>query len=153
LIGTFYIIIVREINLVRNENMATIERFEDLEICKKARELNKCVLEICKYPLLSKDFEMVRHLKKISGSIMDNIAEGFSRGGNIEFRQFLSISKGSSGEIKSQLYRSLDAEYIEQIEFEELYKLADDISKMASSLINYLNNCDIKGNKFKNNSK
>ncbi len=92
---------------------------------------------------------MVKHLKKTSGSIMDNIAEGFDRGGNVEFRQFLSISKGSTGEIKSQFYRCFDAEYIEKGEFDGLYKLADDISKMASGLINYLNRSDLKGNKFK----
>jgi four helix bundle protein len=129
--------------------MVKIERFENLEIWQKARELNKLVLEICKYPALSKDFEMVRHIKKTSGSIMDNIAEGFDRGGSIEFRQFLSFSKGSAGELKSQFYRCLDAEYINQLEFEGMYKLTDEISKMAASLINYLSKTDIKGNKFK----
>ena len=129
--------------------MAKIERFEDLEIWQKARELNKWVIKICKYTALSKDFDMNRHLKKTSGSIMDNIAEGFDRGGNTEFRQFLSISKGSSGEMKSQFYRCLDSEYIEEAEFKDLYKLTDDISKMASGLINYLNKSDLKGNKFK----
>jgi four helix bundle protein len=59
--------------------MATINRFEDLEIWKKARELNKEIIIVCKNSVLSKDFEMVRHLKKTSGSIMDNIAEGFER--------------------------------------------------------------------------
>jgi four helix bundle protein len=129
--------------------MATIYRFEDLEIWKKARELNKEVIIICKNPVLSKDFEMIRHLKKTSGSIMDNIAEGFERGGKIEFRQFISISKGSAGEIKSQFYRCLDSEYIENEKFEFLYNQAEDICKMAKGLINYLNNSEIKGTKFK----
>jgi four helix bundle protein len=129
--------------------MATINRFEDLDIWKKARELNKEVIRICKYPNLSRDFEMVKHLKKTSGSIMDNIAEGFERGGKIEFRQFISISKGSSGEIKSQFYRCLDSDYIENNEFDSLYNHAEDIGKMAKGLINYLNNSEIKGIKFK----
>jgi four helix bundle protein len=129
--------------------MAKIEKFEDLEIWQKARELNKQVLKIFKYPALSKDFEMVRHIKRTSGSIMDNIAEGFDRDGNTEFRQFLSISKGSVGELKSQLYRCIDAEYIEQIEFDNLYRLSDDISKMSASLISYLNNSELKGLKFR----
>jgi four helix bundle protein len=129
--------------------MATINRFEDLEIWKKARELNKDVVRICKYPDLARDFEMVRHLKKTSGSIMDNIAEGFERGGKIEFRQFISISKGSAGELKSQFYRCLDSEYIENKEFDFLYNQAEDICKMAKGLINYLNKTDIKGIKFK----
>ena len=69
--------------------MATIKRFEDLEIWQKARELNKQIIKISTSPFLSKDFEMVRHIKKTSGSIMDNIAEGIERTGNVEFRQFL----------------------------------------------------------------
>jgi four helix bundle protein len=129
--------------------MATLEKFEDLEIWQKARKLNQEVIKICKYPLLSKDYEMVKHLKKTSGSIMDNIAEGFERGGKSEFRQFISISKGSSGEMKSQFYRCLDSEYIEKNEFDNLYNLSEEICKMANGLINYLNKSDYQGTKFK----
>jgi four helix bundle protein len=129
--------------------MPTIKRFEDLEIWQKARELNNQIIKICASPLLSKDFEMVRHIKKTYGSIMDNIAEGFERTGNVEFRQFLSISKGSTGELKSQLYRCIDSNYFGESEFEEMYKLTDEISKMISSFINYLNNSELRGNKFK----
>jgi len=129
--------------------VATIEKFEDLEIWQKARALNQEVIRICKYPFLSKDFEMVKHIKKTSGSIMDNIAEGFERGGKTEFRQFLSISKGSSGEIKSQFYRCLDSEYIDKVEFDQLYHLSDEISKMINGFINYLNKSEFKGTKFK----
>ncbi len=129
--------------------MATIQKFEDLEIWQKARQLNQEVIRICKYPILSKDFELVKHLRKTSGSIMDNIAEGFERGGKIEFRQFLSISKGSAGEIKSQLYRCLDSAYIEKVEFDLLYLLSDEISRMINGFIIYLNKSEHKGIKFK----
>ncbi|MFN8257391.1 MAG: four helix bundle protein [Bacteroidales bacterium] len=129
--------------------MATVSKFEDLEIWLKARQLHKEIIRICKYPGLSNDFEMARHLKKTSGSIMDNIAEGFEREGKKEFRQFISISKGSTSELKSQLYRCIDSNYIENEEFDKLYGLCDEISKMAKGLMNYLNKSDLKGTKYK----
>ena len=84
------------------------------------------------------------------GSIMDNIAEGFERGSKFEFINSLTTSKGETGELKSQLYRCLDNKYISQILFDELYALADEITKMITGFINYLNKSKIKGQKFKN---
>ena len=81
---------------------------------------------------------------------MDNIAEGFGRGGNDEFIQFLEISHASACETQSQLYRVLDRNYIQQQVFTELYNLAEEIKKMILSLIKYLKNSDFKGPKFKN---
>ena len=115
--------------------MAKIEKFEDLVVWQKARELNKLVFEICKGDKLSKDYDLSRHLRKTSGSIMDNIAEGFERGGNSEFRQFLSVAKASAGEIRSQFYRCFDFEYISKNKFDKLYDLAKDIGKMSNGLI------------------
>jgi four helix bundle protein len=83
--------------------MATVERFEDMEIWKKARELCRLIHKYNQYENFSKDFKLVSQIKGSSGSIMDNIAEGFERGGNKEFSQFVWISKGSSGETRSQL--------------------------------------------------
>lgn len=92
--------------------MATIKRFEDLEIWQDARKLSKEIILISKNTDLKIDFRLKAQIKDSSGSIMDNIAEGFERNGNTEFRQFLSIAKGSAGETRSQLYRVFDNDYI-----------------------------------------
>ena len=132
--------------------MATIKRFEDIGAWQKARELSKEIYAITKIGKFSKDYELKGQILKASGSIMDNIAEGFERGGKGEFIQFLGIAKGSCGEVRSQLYRALDREYIDKEKFNELYNFSDEISKMIKGFITYLNSTIIRGQKYKKNN-
>lgn len=129
--------------------MATIERFEDLEIWQSARIISKKIHLLSLETELKNDFGLKNQIKNSSGSVMDNIAEGFERGGNLEFRQFLSVAKASAGETRSQLYRLWDFDYIDQKKFEELKIDLENLSGKIQNFIKYLNKNDFKGDKFK----
>ena len=130
--------------------MATINRFEDLEIWQLARNLYRKISKLADKIRKKHEYRFADQIKGSAGSIMDNIAEGFERNSRLEFLNSLSISKGESGELKSQLYRSLDDNYILQIEFDELYEDTDKVSRKIANFVKYLNNSKIKGLKFKN---
>jgi four helix bundle protein len=125
-----------------------IERFEDLDIWKEARELCKDVFNVTSMDPFNKDFKFRDQIRASSGSVMDNIAEGFERGGNKEFIQFLSIAKGSCGEVRSQSYRAFDFKYIDQIILNDLVEKTTNLSKHISGFITYLKNSDLKGPKY-----
>lgn len=128
--------------------MATVEKFEDLIAWKKARMFAHEIYELTCLEKFSRDFSLVDQIRRSSGSVMDNIAEGFSRGGNKEFIHFLFIATGSLSETKSQLYRAFDRKYInEDILQEKLYK-ADELGKIIGGLISYLHKSDFSGRKF-----
>lgn len=129
--------------------MATIKRFEDIEIWQLARTLSMRVFEITSQELFVRDFKFRDQIRSAAGTVMDNIAEGFERSSRLEFINFLSISKGSCGEVRSQLYRALDQKYIDQKSFEELYNGYDSLGGKIAGFINYLNQSSIKGQKFK----
>lgn len=129
--------------------MSKIKRFEDIESWQIARKLTKTVFSLSKIGEFNKDYRFKSQILSASGSIMDNIAEGYERGGSAEFKQFLSIAKGSSGEVRSQLYRALDFEYINQEDFEFLVKEYENLSGKLSNFIVYLQNSEIRGVKFK----
>jgi len=130
--------------------MATITKFEELEVWQLARALSKKIYSLTFIEPLKSDFRLRDQLRGSSGSIMDNIAEGFERASKLEFVNSLSYSKGEAGELKSQLYRCLDCRYINQQIFEELYNKADILARKISAFISYLNTSKVKGQKFKN---
>lgn len=129
--------------------MATIQSFEDLKTWQKARFLCTEIFSLTSTGNFYRDFELKNQINASSGSIMDNIAEGFGRKGNIEFINFLSYASGSASECKSQLYRAFDRNYITEDKRKELCDLAEEISKMITSFIIYLGGNETKGLKFK----
>jgi four helix bundle protein len=128
--------------------MAGIQRFEDIEAWRKARELTRAVYRVTSTGAFARDFGLRDQIRRASVSILSNIAEGFERDGNREFRQFLALAKGSAGEVKAQLYVALDAEYLDKEQFEGLYQLASDTSRLIAGLSRYLAGSDYKGMKF-----
>ena len=128
--------------------MGNIQRFEDLEIWQKARALNQNIFRLISDTQLQKDFKLREQINGAAGSIMDNIAEGFERDGNKEFVQFLSIAKGSCGEVRSQLYRCYDREYIDQDQFNELKNQCSNLSRQINALMKYIKASDRRGAKF-----
>ncbi|MBO0950377.1 four helix bundle protein [Fibrella forsythiae] len=128
--------------------MATIHRFEELNAWKKARELAKAILDVTGQKSFSADYDLVRQIKRASGSVRDNVAEGFGRGGRAEFSQFLGIAKGSACEVKSQLCRALDSGYLSEDSFQSLYTLADETAKIIDGSIIYLNKTEVKGRRY-----
>ena len=105
--------------------MATLEKFEDLNLWQKARTLSAKVYALTFVDPILSDFRFKDQIRGSVGSIMDNISEGFERGSKLEFINALSIAKGETGELKSQLYRGLDNNYFSLMKFEELYFLTD----------------------------
>jgi four helix bundle protein len=129
--------------------MGKIERFENLEIWPKARIICNDIFKIGEGSQLKADYKLYNQINGSTGSIMDNIAEGFERNGNREFNQFLSIAKASCGETRSQLYRLLDRKYITQEEFELQHEKLTMLSKQIGGFMIYLQKSDYKGSKFK----
>jgi four helix bundle protein len=132
--------------------MNKIERFEDIIAWQKARVLTKDIYASTKIPPFAKDFGLKDQIQRASVSTMSNIAEGFERGGDREFVQFLSHSKGSCGEVKSHLYVALDQNYITPVSFDQLYGQADEVSRLVSGFMTYLQRSQVGGHKFKGRS-
>ena len=129
--------------------MGKVERFEDLEVWKLARIICQKVEVLFQTTGLGKNFSLRNQMENSSGSIMDNIAEGYGRGGNQEFSNFLSYSKGSTTELKSQLYRALDKKLISEDKFAELSALCAEEDNRIGAFMAYLRKSDFKGIKFK----
>jgi four helix bundle protein len=129
--------------------MAKIQKFEDLEIWRMARTICQQIEFLIQNTNLKTNYSLKDQIDRSSGSIMDNIAEGFERNGNREFIQFLSIAKGSAGEVKSQSYRAFDKKLISEDQHLKLNEIVELEKNKIGAMMNYLNNCEIKGLKFK----
>lgn len=129
--------------------MPTFTNFEDMEAWQKARQLTQEIYAVTKRGAFSRDYGLKDQIRRASVSVMSNIAEGFERGGNQEFIHFLSIAKGSAGEIRSQLYVALDEAYISADRFEELRAHVEEVSRLLFGLITYLKRSPFKGPKFR----
>ncbi|MEF9425661.1 MAG: four helix bundle protein [Candidatus Mariimomonas ferrooxydans] len=126
-----------------------VKYFEDLEVWKLAREITRQIYEITKKKAFAKDYGLVDQIRRASVSAMSNISEGFERGGNQEFQQFLYIAKGSCGEIRCQLYVTLDQNYITEKEMVEIVEKLKKLSIMLNNLIQSLKKSKFKGGKYK----
>jgi four helix bundle protein len=132
--------------------MATIKTFEEIKSWQTARRVCKQLGELIDAGKFRKCYRLIHQIEGSSGSIMDNIAEGFERGTRLEFIQFLGYAKGSCGELRSQLYRALDRNMISETEFMELKILVLNTSGLIQKLIEYLQKSEIGGVRKKDRS-
>ncbi|MBV7337676.1 four helix bundle protein [Chloroflexi bacterium TSY] len=118
--------------------MASITRFEDIQGWKMARQLTNLVYSLSNKQPFGRDFGLKDQIRRASGSIMHNIAEGFDAGSDPEFIRFLRYALRSATEVQSQLYIAKDQNYITQDEFQELYNLANQTKNTINGFIRYL---------------
>jgi len=124
------------------------KQFEDLEVWQEARRLTQTIYRLTKTDKFSKDFALRDQIQRAGVLVMSNIAEGFERGGNQEFIQFLYVAKASCGEVRSQIYDALDQGYMSETDSEESIIDFRRLSGMIGNLINYLRRSGMKGAKF-----
>ncbi len=119
-----------------------------MEIWQKGKLLTKSIYVATSSGSFSKDWALRDQIRKAAVSIPSNIAEGFERGGNKEFINFLSIAKGSTGEVLTQLHIAVELGYLSTKEFKSLEALAIEIGNMLGGFIGYLKRSDKKGSKY-----
>lgn len=126
-----------------------ITRFEDIASWQKARELTKLIYEVSDAGKFQLDFQLKNQMRSASTSIMSNIAEGFSRGGDKEFRQFLSQARGSAGEVRAQAHVAQLAGYVTEAQFSQIESLTLDCERLIGGFMRYLGTPPYNGSKYK----
>lgn len=129
--------------------MAKITRFEDIESWKRARRFTNEIYRITSAGRFSRDFALRDQIRRVAISILSNIAEGFERGGDNEFLQFLSVAKASCGEARAQLYVAMDQSYISSRDFEVLAASANEVNQLIAGLMKYLRQSQLRGSKYR----
>ncbi len=129
--------------------MGRTKKFEDIESWKRARSLTKNIYQVTATGKFAHDFGLKDQMRRATVSILSNIAEGFERGGDKEFLQFLALAKGSCGEARAQLYAVLDQEYISVVQFETLIRPVTEVSQLISGLMKYLRESTLRGSKYR----
>ena len=129
--------------------MAGISRFEDLDVWQKARALTGQVYSLSRNGTFGRDFGLRDQIRRAAVSVMANIAEGFERGGDNEFRQFLAVAKGSCGEVRSHLWAARDVGYLTAEEHRALNEHVEEIGRMIAGLMRHLSQSPLKGSKYK----
>jgi four helix bundle protein len=128
--------------------MAKIARFEEIEAWQKARTLTQGIYHVTSRGEFARDYGLRDLIRRSAVSIMSNIAEGFDREGNKELIQSLTIAKGSTSELKSQLYVAVDASHIPQQKFDELFVLSEEVTRLIGGFIRHLKASDLRGRKY-----
>ncbi|ACL71900.1 four helix bundle protein [Thioalkalivibrio sulfidiphilus] len=124
-------------------------RFEDLEVWRRTRTLTASVYALTRDGALFSDQVLCRQMRRSAVSVMSNISEGYERGGNRELINFLSMAKGSAGELRSQIYIAQDAGLLDTQRAGHLRNECVEISRMLAGFIRYLQSGRYKGHKFR----
>jgi four helix bundle protein len=118
--------------------MASIQRFEEILAWRKAKELVREIYLVCRETKFSRDFGLMDQICRAPVSSMSNIAEGFGRKSAKDFAHFLDVARGSALEVQSLLHVARDLEYINEVDFNRLYKLADETTSLIAGFTAYL---------------
>jgi len=115
-----------------------IKTYRDLDIWKKGIELVKAIYDLTKKFPKQEMYGLISQMRRAAVSIPSNVAEGFRRFHNREYKQFLYVSSGSCAELETQLTISKELRYITESDEAALLERLDHIGRMTSSLIKKL---------------
>lgn len=125
--------------------MGGFSRFEDIIAWQKAYELTIRIYKLSSAGPFARDFGLRDQIRRAAVSVMANIAEGHGRRTNAEFANFLNLARGSVAEVQSHLYVAKGLHYCDAANFDDLYQIADEVSRMTIALARYLRDSERKG--------